>query len=331
MNRQFIPQSVLDAAHARSAARMAGQWEIADQLRGQIESAGWRVVDSGTNFRLETSEPPDRTDGDVIRYGRSGAVPSRLGEPPSARATIVVVATDAPGAIHDTLAGLLANLGQDDHVLVIVDGPAPAIEISLGGLAAEVEVVRTAERLGAGAALNIGMRRSRGEIVVLLDASVVATGDIVAPLASMLADPGIAVVGASGRTSANLRTYADVVAGGDVTSIASGVLAFRRADGVAVGPVDEAFSFGRHLDTWWSLTLRRGIDEHTHVLIRRAVVVDGVPVVMPPPTSVPGTSDPEIARQSKRNFYRVLDRFRGYPELLGADLPAWEERIPRQP
>ena len=57
--------------------------------RAEIENAGWRVVDSGTGFRLEPANAPDIEVGGEIRYGRSEAVPSRLDEPATGLATVL--------------------------------------------------------------------------------------------------------------------------------------------------------------------------------------------------------------------------------------------------
>ena len=69
MSRPYVPQPVLDAAHARAAARAARDWPEADRLRAEIEAAGWRVVDRGTDFRLEPLHPPDVADEAGVRYG----------------------------------------------------------------------------------------------------------------------------------------------------------------------------------------------------------------------------------------------------------------------
>ncbi|HEY6014075.1 MAG TPA: hypothetical protein VIU37_08705, partial [Candidatus Limnocylindrales bacterium] len=96
MTRQRIPDDVLAAAHARSRAREARDWSEADRLRAEIEAAGWKVVDRGTDFALTPAVAPDVAEGDRIRYGSSRSVPSRLEEPPAGVATVVLVATDWP-------------------------------------------------------------------------------------------------------------------------------------------------------------------------------------------------------------------------------------------
>ena len=76
MTRRRIPDEVLAAAHARAAARAARDWTEADRLRAEIEAAGWKIVDRGTDFALTPAAPPDLAEGDRVRYGSSGSVPS---------------------------------------------------------------------------------------------------------------------------------------------------------------------------------------------------------------------------------------------------------------
>ena len=91
MTRQRIPDDVLTAAHARARAREARDWQEADRLRAEIEAAGWNVADRGTDFALTPAAPPDLDEGVRVRYGSSATVPSRLEEPVTGLATIVIV------------------------------------------------------------------------------------------------------------------------------------------------------------------------------------------------------------------------------------------------
>lgn len=308
-----MPQDVLDAAHARSAARAARDWVEADRLRAMIEAAGWRVIDRGTDFSLEPEAPADVVEADVIRYGRSASVPSRQAEPSVARATVVLVASPDGAPIDAALAGLLAHRTGNDQVIVVEDGSSPARDASLV-LGALDEVVRTARPLGAAATLNIALRRAVGEIVILLDGTLVPDGDIVPGLVEALADPSVVVAGRTGRRTADLRTFEEVVTDGEATTIAAGVLAFRRSDGIAAGPADEAMIAPAHFDIWWSLVLREGPEEG--VTVRRARVVADLPVTRASDAACVPTDPPALARRRKRNFYRVLDRFRGRDDLL---------------
>lgn len=308
MPRTRIPADVLSLAHDRAAARTAHDWTRADAIRSEIEASGWKIVDRGTDFALELAVPPTIAEGEVVRYGATDAVPSRLADPETGLATVVLVATDWPADIDRALAGLRAHAPAGVSVVVVADGPSPNQDAALttdpDAVAGPIEVVRTSERLGTGAAWNIGIRRAGAPIVVIVDASVEPTADIVTPLVEALADPEVGVAGGFGIVSADLRRFEDGPAG-EVTAVEGYAIAFRRADAIARGPLDEHFRFYRNLDIWWSLVLR---DEGEGSPSRRAV---SVPVSAIRHEHRGWTALPEAERDrlSKRNFYRIIDRF----------------------
>ena len=173
MTRTRIPDDVLSAAHARSAARAARDWAEADRLRAEIEAAGWKVVDRGTDFALTPAVPPDVVEGDRVRYGSSGSVPSLLDEPPVGLATVVLLATDEPDGLARALAGLRAHAPDGTTVVIVADDPSEEQAAALDGLAeATTEIVRTSVRLGRAAAINAGIRRAPGPVVALLGTDV---------------------------------------------------------------------------------------------------------------------------------------------------------------
>ena len=322
MTRAHIPDEVLDLAHARSRARAERDWAEADRLRAEIEAAGWRVVDRGTDFALSPAAPPDLSEGPRVRYGASANVPSRFEEAPTGVATVVLVATDWPGDVERTLAALRDHAPAETTIVVVADGPSDGqtdalavLEASQAGGAAGAdspEVVWTSARLGQGAALNVGIRRATGPVVIALDTSVEPTGDLVTPMVRALDDPTVAVVGGWGIVSADLRTFSDAPAG-DVDAIEGYAMAFRRADAAARGPLDEKFRFYRNLDIWWSLVLR---DEGDGVPPRRAVALADLPAMRHEHRGWAALPEDERTRQSKRNFYRILDRFGSRRDLL---------------
>jgi len=324
VSRRYIPQPVLDAAHARSAARAAKDWATADRLRGEIETAGWRVLDAGLDFRLEPLTPPDLEIGGEVRYGRSSSVPSRLEDPAAGLATVILIATEDPDDVQRAIQSTKAHAPAGTQVVVVADAPSPEVDARLGWLSDGVEIVRTSERLGWAAALNIGLRRSRAEIIIILDTSVEPTGDFVGPLIEALVSPDVAIAGASGLGTVDLRRFNDVQGSRAAAAIEGRVMAFRRSDAVARGPIDERFRFHRNLDIWWSLVLR---DEGPEGTARQAVVVGGLPLVRHPHRAWTDVPEAERERLSKRNFYRILQRFRDRADLAE---PA-AERTPGSP
>jgi GT2 family glycosyltransferase len=214
-----------------------------------------------------------------------------------------------------------APAGAD--IVLVSDGlPDRALEgLRAANLAARAgstptELVRTSAVLGHGAALNAGIRRARAGMIVVQDASIVPTGDVVTPLVAALADPSAAIAGPFGLRSADLRRFEEVAAEApaplDAAAIQGYLMAFRRADYVARGPLDEGFRFYRNLDIWWSLCLR---DEGEGRPPRRALVVPGLALERGEPHAWVATPPADRDRLSKRNFYRVLDRFRTRSDL----------------
>jgi hypothetical protein len=323
VTRQRIPEAILDAAHARSRARAARDWTEADRLRAVIESGGWKVVDRGTDFALEPAAPPDVVDEGRVRYGSSASVPSRLDEAAVGLATVVLVATDRPEDVERALVALGEHAPDGTQLVVVANAPSMEQAVALEALDAvdpgapgiRTEVVWTSERLGRAAAINAGIRRAAAPIVVLLDETAEPTGDFLTPLAHALADETMVVAGpwgvqAQDPGSGNLRRLQP--AAGEVDAIDGACLAFRRADYVERGPLDEQFRTGAWLDVWWSLVLR---DAAGPTPSRRAVALADLPIARRP--GAPGPDTSETARQSKRNYYRVLERFRGSDLIRG--------------
>ena len=325
-----IPEAVAEAARRRADARAARDWAAADALRADIEAAGWRVVDSGTEYRLEPVSPPDVEVGGEIRYGRSDAVPSRLDEPATGLATIVIVASSDFAETRAVLDAVGAMPVQGIDVVLVADGlPDRALEgVRAADLGARpgpttFELVRTSAALGHAAALNAGVRRARAETVIVLDPSVTPRGDIVSPLVAALADQGNAIAGPFGLVSGDLRRVQEFAptAGQPlcVAAIQGYCMAFRRSDFVERGPFDAGFRFYRNLDIWWSLVLR---DEGEGTTPRAAVATPGLQLERGEPRAWATTLAADRDRLSKRNFYRVLDRFRTRTDLaVAAPMP----------
>ena len=314
------PREIEALARERASARAGRDFARADVLRASIEAAGWRVADRGTAYRLEPAAPPTIEAVGVVRHGSAETVPSLLGEPASVRFTVLLVADDGPDDLGRLLDGLRAHAPDGTQVVIVANDPSPdqAGRLAQGSpdvapvAGAEPELIWTSARLGHAIALNAGLRRARGEVVVLAETSVEVTGDALAPLSAAFADPSVVVAGGFGSAGPDLRHLAEA-AGPDVDAIDHGWLAFRRAEVATLGPLDEKFVADRWLDTWWSLVLRAGPDPDLpprRALRRRLPWVPHDGAVADSPASA------ERDRLGRRNFYRVLERFRGRADLL---------------
>ncbi len=253
-------------------------------------------------------------------------MPSRLDEPPAATATVVLIATDRPGDLARTLVALRATAPAGTQVVVVADGPSPEQEASLldpagpldgaiGG--AHPEVVWTSQRLGGGGAADCGIRRAAGPVVILLSSRLEPTGDLVTPLVGCLADPTVALAGATGTSSLDLL-HPEVAPPGDVDALDPGCVAFRRADFVERGPLDERFRSEPALAAWWSLVLRDAGEGRPP---RRAIRLAGLPLATLPlagreEAGSAAGREADRDRQERRDRYRLLERFGARPDLL---------------
>ena len=317
------PEELVALARERASARAARDWHRADALRARIEAAGWRVVDRGTGFDLALAALPTVELAGRICYGSAAAVPSLLDMPADARFSVQLLAEDRPDDLTRALAGLRAHATAGTQVVVVANDPSPAqVERLRPGEAnlepiggRQPEVIWTSARLGCAAARNVGLQRASGEVVVLAETSVEPTGDALSPLAEALADPQVAVAGAFGLLAADLR-HLERSSGPDADAIDGAWLAFRRDEYRRLGPLDEHFVAPGYLDAWWSLVLRTGLDPAARPRSARCLAL---PILRRADGSSAGLAAVDLDRQTRRNYYRLLGRFRGRAgELLGA-------------
>ena len=169
------PDAVVRLLDERSAARERRDWPAADALRDQIRSLGWEPVDShgGSTARPALPDAPAGPTG----YARPEDLDSLLDEPATLDASIVVQVDDHPSDLQRLADGLRRHPpALAWELIAVANGVAgsPDLESMLDGLPSVV--LPTTARLGWADAANLGLRRVRGRVAVLLDTSVEPTG-----------------------------------------------------------------------------------------------------------------------------------------------------------
>jgi cysteinyl-tRNA synthetase len=171
----------------------------------------------------------------------------------------------------------------------------------------DVEVVALEPGTGWASAMNAGLRRARGRVVLVMDGSIEASGDVLGPLTAAVADPGVGLAGPFGIVTHDLRQFEPAPGPGDCDAVESYLIAMRREILTDVGLFDEKFRWYRTADIEYSFRVK------DHGL--RTVVVP-VPVTKHA-HRMWFESDPAVrAKWSKRNFYRFLDRWRDRWDLV---------------
>jgi Glycosyltransferase like family 2 len=300
------PHDVQGLAAERAERRATKDFSGADELRDRIARLGWSVVDEPGGWRLE----PIETSVAATMPLRPQDVGSVLDEPPTADVSIHWVVEGWPDDVRRGIASFRAHAGGRTVQYVVAD-----ITGEPDTWGDEVEVVHLDGGTGWGAARNAGLKRSRGRVVLAIDGSVEATGDVFGPLEAALTDPTIGVCGPFGIVTPDLREF-DSTDGPEADAIEGYCMAFRREILTAAGLFDEKFRWYRTADIEYSFRIKD--------LGLRAVVVP-VPIERHEHRMWFQTAPAERARWSKRNFYRFLDRWRDrYDLTVSGEPPAHE-------
>jgi Glycosyl transferase family 2 len=291
-----VPDEVRALAAERDARRRAKDFAAADALRDRIAGLGFSVIDGPDGPSLEplaVTEP---------RRIAAHDVESLLDEPATADVSVHWVVEGWPEDVGRALAGLRANRGGREVRYVVAD----VTDTEPSSYGEEVEVLPLEAGTGWGAALNAGLKRSRGRSVLVMDGSVEPTGDVFAPLEAALEDPSVGVCGPFGISTEDLREFHESD-GPEVDAIEGYLMAFRRDVIRDVGWFDERFRWYRTADIDYSFRIKdAGL---------RALRVDA-PVVRHEHRMYHATPVAERDRLSKRNYYRFLERFRDRYDLL---------------
>lgn len=302
-----LPPQVEQLIDERAAARAERDFGTADMLRERIRAMGWEVVDlpDGSTARPSLPEAVGET-----AYARPQDLESLLDEPASMAASVHVLAEQHGKDLERFLRGLAAHPPTVDWELVVVaNSPTFGIAQLLHGvsLPAEPTVLVSAERLGWADARNLGLRRSRGEVTVLVDTSVEPIGDFVTPLLAAFEDPSVGIAGAWGVTSGTGRDFEDAPPG-EVDAIEGYCLAVRREVLRQAGLFDHHFRFYRNADLDFSFQARAAG--------WRAVAVPALPLRRHEHRGYAALAPAERERLSKRNFYRFLKHWGDRRDLL---------------
>jgi len=143
-------------------------------------------------------------------------------------------------------------------------------------------------------------------MVVIVDGSVEARGDVLGPLAEALTDPAVGITGPFGIVTDDLHEFRES-RGPDVDAVEGYLMAFRRELVEQGLRFDEKFKFYRTADIELSFQVKA---------MGLRTTVTPVPVTRHEHRMWANTPDDERTRLSKRNFYRFLDRWRGRTDLL---------------
>ena len=316
------PAAVLALARQRDQARQARDFHAADELRAQITEAGWRAIDTPDGTQLEPLPPfalveriSDLPDPKTLPQSSTCGVGLIVdGWPEDLVACVDALLEHAPGevVIH------ILDCGNIDDAGMRAEELAAAHPQRIG----VVHLVNSLDHIGWGAACAALVALEQAPSHVVMDMSSRLTGDAISPVLAAIERSGDmapaaeninvhgAVVAAGWRgVDVNLadqwRSF-DPAEPGEVDALLGYFFAIRTDIAKRIPPSPKA-KFYRNADMEWSLALRE---------VGGRLVALELPIQQARHHGY-HDSDPQFRdREAKRNYDRLLQRFRGRTELL---------------
>jgi hypothetical protein len=289
------PESVHELARARQEARAARDFALSDTLRADIAAQGYEVVDvtGGYELRPKKRFPTYESTRDIK------AINSGKYE--------ITVAMIIDGFHEDAIETIKSVKEHSDcAIALLVLGDAGALADQLD---ARTSLVVLTENFGWGESANALLRNVTSEYIVIMDPSTRFIGDAITPVLSELKKREYVAVGWRGgliNLEDEWRSVEDKGIG-EVDVLFSYFIAMHREDALAARGFNNRALFYRNADIEFSLALRHA---------NGRLLQMELPLVQERHHGY-HDSEPEYRDlQSKKNYDRILERFRGKTAIL---------------
>jgi hypothetical protein len=289
------PESVHELARARQAARAEKNFALSDQLRDEIAAQGFEVVDVATGYELRPKKRfPSYESTRDVRPINSGKYE-------------ITVAMIVDGFHEDAVITIktIKEHSQCAIAVLVIGDPG----ILVDQLDARTSLVHLTESLGWGECANALLRNITSEFVVIMDPSTRFIGDAITPVLAELKKREYVAVGWRGglvNLDDDWRSTEDKGAG-EVDVLFSYFLAVHREDALGAKGFSNRAIYYRNADIEFSLNLRHGQG--------RLLQMD-LPLEQDRHHGYYDTDEEFREQQSKKNYDRILERFRGKTAIL---------------
>lgn len=283
-----------ELAQERLDARAAKDFAKADQLRDQIAALGFEVIDvaGGFEFRAKERFPTFASTRDIKALKINGDI------------AIAMIVDGFTADAAETVRTIKTHC-QVPIVALVTCEPAELIEeIDL-----QFQLIAITENFGWGESANAILKNISSKYLVIMDPSTRFTGDAMAPVLAELTKGEFSAVGWRGglvNTDDEWRSVDDKGAG-EVDVLFSYFLAFNCADATNAGGFNNRAIYYRNADIEFSLRLR-----HSN---GRLLQMD-LPLEQARHHGYYDTDEQFREIQSKKNYDRILERFRGKSAIL---------------
>jgi hypothetical protein len=288
------PDSVIKLAEARQAARANKDFALADSLRDQIFAAGFEVADVAGGFELtEKARFP------IIEKLRD-LKPFNL---PAHKITALLV---IDGFIADAITCINSiKANSECNIAILSIGPVGELVEAIDQRTALVEIAET----GWGEAVNALMKAVESKFVIIMDPSTTFTGDAISPVLAELNKNEYVAVGWKGslvNLADDWRSTEDK-GDGEVDVLFSYFMAVDRVAALEVGGINARAIYYRNADMEFALKLRHGGGRLLQMTL---------PLEQGRHHGYHDADESFREVQSKKNYDRILERFRGKEAIL---------------
>ena len=289
------PESVHELARARQQARAEKNFALSDQLRDEISAQGFEIVDVARGYELRPKKRfPTYESTRDIRAINSGKYE-------------ITVAMIIDGFHEDAITTIQSIKEHSECAIAILVIGDPGILVNL--LDARTSLVHLSQSLGWGECANALLRNVTSDYVVIMDPSTRFSGDAITPVLTELKKREYVAVGWRGglvNLDDDWRSIDDKGAG-EVDVLFSYFLAVHRLDALEAKGFSNRAIYYRNADIEFSLNLRHAQG--------RLLQLD-LPLEQDRHHGYYDV-DPEFRDiQSKKNYDRILERFRGKTAIL---------------
>lgn len=289
------PESVHELARARQQARAEKNFALSDQLRDEISAQGFEIVDVAGGYELRPKKRfPTYESTRDIRAINSGKYE-------------ITVAMIIDGFHEDALTTIQSIKEHSECAIAILVIGDPGILVNQ--LDARTSLVHLSQSLGWGECANALLRNVTSDYVVIMDPSTRFSGDAITPVLTELKKREYVAVGWRGglvNLDDDWRSIDDKGAG-EVDVLFSYFLAVHRLDALEAKGFSNRAIYYRNADIEFSLNLRHAQG--------RLLQLD-LPLEQDRHHGYYDV-DPEFRDiQSKKNYDRILERFRGKTAIL---------------
>jgi hypothetical protein len=294
-----VPESVIQLARARQAARAAKDFALSDSLRDQILQQGFEVLDNngGFSFRAKSPFPVHQRIGD-LRFFTDKKFPIAIG--------LIL-----DGFLEDAITSIQAIkkfAPADTAILVLICGTP-----ELANMASELDdrtfIAQINIAPGWGEATNALLKLSPAPYLVVMDPSTIFIGDAISPALEVLNSGDYSAVGWRGglvNVEDDWRSVVDK-GNGDVDVLFSYFMALNVEHALGASGFNPRAVYYRNADIEFSLRLRQS---------RGNLLQIDLPLEQARHHGYYDTDEAYRDEQSKRTYDRILERFRGKNEIL---------------